>query len=123
MKKIVFVSALLFLLALIACATVKMDREYEVKKGEDFVINLKSKPSTGYTWMIEKGLSDSIVTLEREEFEPVENPTDKPRLGAGGTKKWYFYANKRGKTILKFIYKRPGSEETTKIKHFSVHVK
>ena len=123
MKNIVILSTLTFLLSLLACAGIEINRKYEVRKEEEFVINLKSKPSTGYSWMIEEGLSDSVVILEKEEFEPADNPTNKPRLGAGGTKKWYFLAQKRGKTMLKFTYKRPGSKEASKVKYIRVQVK
>ncbi|MGM0530374.1 MAG: protease inhibitor I42 family protein [Bacteroidota bacterium] len=114
---------LIYILLLTSCASIQFDREYKVNKGEEFVINLKTNPSTGYNWMIEEGLSDSLVTLQDEEYVPAENPVDKPRLGAGGIKKWHFEAAKKGKTILKFVYKRPGTEETREIKHFQILVK
>ncbi|MBS3774205.1 MAG: protease inhibitor I42 family protein [Bacteroidales bacterium] len=111
------------LLATSSCAGIQFDRQYKVNKGEEFVINLKTNPSTGYTWMIEEGLSDSLVILQGEEYVPDENPSGKPRLGSGGIKKWHFEAVKEGKTLLKFIYKRPGTEETSEIKQFQIMVK
>ena len=114
---------LLASLTLFSCAGIQFDREYEINKGEEFVINLKTNPSTGYTWIITQGLADSLITLQGEEYVPEENPSDKPRLGAGGTKKWHFRAEKQGKTVLKFVYKRPGTEETRETKLIQIRVK
>ncbi|MFP4619791.1 MAG: protease inhibitor I42 family protein [Bacteroidales bacterium] len=105
-----------------SCASIEFDREYKLNQGEQFVINLKTNPSTGYTWKVEEGLSDSVVTLQKEKYVPVENPSGNPRLGGGGKRKWYFLADKKGNTILKFVYKRPGTEETSKEKYFQVRV-
>jgi len=116
-------SSIFIALLVLSCASIRFDREYEVNQGEEFVINMKSNPSTGYTWIIEEGLSDSVVTLQGKEYVPAENPSNKPRLGAGGTQKWHFSAEKKGKTILKFIYKRPGGEEISETKYFRIRVK
>ncbi len=116
---------LLFIVALTMfnCASIQIDREYEINKGEEFVINLKTNPSTGYIWSITQGLSDSLITLQGEEYIPRENPSGKPRLGAGGNKKWHFRAEKQGKTILKLVYKRPGTEEARETRFFQIRVK
>ena len=120
-----FIAPVIFivLITVFSCASIEFDREYKVNQGEEFVINIKTNPSTGYTWIVEKGLSDSVVTLQGEEYVPDENPSNKPRLGAGGTKKWRFLAEKKGKTTLKFVYKRPGTKEINEVKNFRIHVK
>ncbi|MCF8335722.1 MAG: protease inhibitor I42 family protein [Bacteroidales bacterium] len=123
MKHPIITLFFIVLLSVSSCATIEFDREYEVNKGEEFVINLKTNPSTGYHWAIEEGLSDSIITLQGDEYVPEENPTNKPRLGAGGTKKWHFRAEREGQTILKFIYKRPGTKDTNERKLIQIRVK
>mgnify|MGYP006279386657 FL=1 len=116
-------SIVIVLFAIFSCTGIQFEREYKVNMGEEFVINLKTNPSTGYTWTIEEGFSDSLLTLQDEEYVPMENPSNKPRLGAGGTQKWHFQAVKKGTTLLKFVYKRPGTEETSEIKYFQIQVK
>ena len=116
-------SIVIVLFAIFSCTGIQFEREYKVNMGEEFVINLKTNPSTGYTWTIEEGFSDSLLTLQDEEYVPMENPSNKPRLGAGGTQKWHFQAVKKGTTLLKFVYKRLGAEETSEIKYFQIQVK
>lgn len=114
---------LLLLLLLSSCASIKPDRTYNISRGDEFVIKLKANPSTGYQWKIKEGLPDTGLSLMKESYEPEPNPTDKPRLGAGGTKSWRFRAEKKGETILTFVYQRPGEKDPGQIKHFRVAVK
>ncbi|MBS3808395.1 MAG: protease inhibitor I42 family protein, partial [Bacteroidales bacterium] len=113
---------LILLLLLSSCASIKPDRTYNISQGEEFVIKLKANPSTGYQWKIKEGLIDSGLSLMKESYEPEPNPTDKPRLGAGGTKSWRFRAEKKGETILTFVYQRAGEKEPGQVKHFRVAV-
>jgi predicted secreted protein len=110
-------------LTMFGCAGIQFDREYELNKGEEFVINLKTNPATGYTWSITQGLADSVITLHGEEYVPRDNSSGKPRLGAGGTKKWHFRAEKQGTITLKFVCKRPGTKETRETRYFQIQVK
>jgi len=112
----------LFALLLVSCASIKPDRTYRISQGEEFVIKLKANPSTGYHWEISKGLSDSGLSLLEESYEPAPNPSDKPRLGGGGTKIWRFRAGKKGQTTLTFVYQRSGEKEPEQIKRFRVEV-
>ena len=114
---------LFLLLILSSCASIKPDRTYSITPGEEFVIHLKANPSTGYQWKITEGLTESGISLMEESYEPEPNPTDHPRLGAGGTKTWRFRAEKKGETILTFVYQRPGEKEPGQIKHIRVSVK
>ena len=123
MKHFVISLMLIVALTMFGCAGIQFDREYELNEGEEFVINLKTNPATGYTWSITQGLADSLITLQAEEYVPRENPSGKPRLGAGGIKKWHFRAEKQGKTTLKFVYKRPGTEEVRETRYFQIRVK
>lgn len=113
---------IVFSLLLASCASVKPDRTYRINQGEEFVIKLKANPSTGYQWKISEGLAESGLSLVEESYEPAPNPTDKPRVGAGGTKSWRFRAGKKGQTTLTFVYKRPGEKDPGQIKHFQVKI-
>ena len=74
MNKHSFLPMIIATLILCSCAVTQFDRKYKLNKGEDFVINLKTNPSTGYIWTIEQGLSDSIVNLQGEKYIPDESP-------------------------------------------------
>ena len=113
---------LLLPLLLSSCASIKPERTYNITQGEEFIIKLKANPSTGYQWKIQQGLNDSILTVVEESYQSEPNPTGKPRLGAGGIKSWHFRAEKRGRTILTFVYQRTGEKEPGQVKHFRVEV-
>ncbi len=123
MKPISTMILTLLVIGMASCASVQPEREYKLSPGEEFVIKLESNPSTGYQWRITKGLEKSGISLMEESYTPKPNPTNKPRLGAGGTKSWKFETNKKGRYLLKFVYQRPGEEEPVQTKHFAVRVK
>ena len=109
-----------------SCAVMKPVQEsqdYNLKKGDEFVIQMETNPSTGYSWSIEKGLADSVVTLQKDTYLPDKNLSGKPRLGASGTQKWYFTASQKGNTLLRFVYKRPGTNHIAKEKFVRVRVR
>ena len=121
-KSAIYVSLLLLLVAL-GCASVQPDRQYTLSQGEEFVITLKTNPSTGYQWKIAEGLSGSGLLLLDEHYQPADNPSNRPIVGAGGTKTWKFRGDEPGKTMLKMVYQRPGEEKPAEIKYFQIKIK
>jgi inhibitor of cysteine peptidase len=121
-KSVIYVTLLLVVFAL-GCASVQPDRQYTLSQGEEFVITLKENPSTGYQWKIEEGLTGSGLQLLEENYQPAENPTKRPIVGAGGTKTWKFRGDKPGKTMLKMVYQRPGEKKTAEIKYFQIKIR
>ena len=88
-----------------------------VRRGEKFIIELQSNPSTGYRWHL-LYFNKSILNLISSEFAP--EPTNK--IGTAGTQRFNFEATKEGTTSIKLIYKRSWERETVKSNEFFVNV-
>lgn len=116
-------ATLLLIMATLSCASIKPDRQYTLSQGEEFVITLKTNPSTGYQWMIKEGLAGSGLVLLEENYQPADRSSGKPIVGAGGTKTWKFRGAEPGKTMLKMVYQRPGEEKSAETKYFQVQIK
>lgn len=79
-----------------------------VSNNAEFVIKLKSNPSTGYSWFLTEYNSNLVVPL-RHTFEAA---TDKKMVGAPGYEFWTFRIKPAGFAVpqitsMKFVYKRP----------------
>jgi len=123
MQRPILYAALLLIMVALSCASVQPDRQYSLSQGEEFVITLKTNPSTGYQWQIEEGLTGSGLVLLEESYQPADRPSGKPIVGAGGTKTWKFRGTEPGKSMLKMVYQRPGEEKPAKVRYFRVKIK
>ncbi|HKL37921.1 MAG TPA: protease inhibitor I42 family protein [Bacteroidales bacterium] len=123
MNRPILYATLLLTMVTLSCASVKPDRQYTLSQGEEFVITLKTNPSTGYQWKIEEGLAGSGLVLLEDNYQPADRPSGQPIVGAGGTKTWKFRGAKPGKTLLKMVYQRPGEEKPAETKYFQVKIK
>lgn len=84
----------------------------------EFVIKLKSNPTTGYMWQLQSYDKNAIVPT-KHSFEPSGN---KNLMGAPGYEYFSFRATKEffmlpQQTDLKFIYARPwvNNDQTTSV--------
>ena len=84
----------------------------EVKVGQEFNITLDSNPSTGYQWQLAKQLNGSILVLIGAQYIPSE----RGRIGAGGTEVWTFKAVKSGTAEISLEYVRPWETDVPPIK-------
>lgn len=79
--------------------------ELRKKTGDIFVIALESNPTTGYSWALD-GTEDATVV--RKVSDAYVGQAHAPGLvGVGGTEQWTFKAEKKGRTALHLIYRRP----------------
>ena len=74
----------------------------------EFVIKLKSNPTTGYSWFL-RDYDSKIVEPVSHVYEA---PTDKKLMGAPGYELWTFKIKSAGfvvpqRTTLRFMYARP----------------
>lgn len=74
----------------------------ETKVGNKFKIELKSNPSTGYQWQLEKPLDKNFVKLVSSNYFH----SNTPLIGAGGKEVWVFKAIKKGETVISLKYVR-----------------
>ncbi len=92
------------------------DKTIHVKVGEEFIIELKSNPTTGYSWEY-TGVYEWIQVMDKT-YE-----TDTPVLtGSGGTDIFTFKANSEGTAMLDFVYKRSWETTSAEQKTFTVEV-
>lgn len=82
--------------------TVENENKIEVKSGENFLINLESNPTTGYSWVSD--FDENYVELINKDF--VQQKTDELIVGAGGTETFSFKALKAGEIKIDFYYVR-----------------
>ncbi len=91
----------------------------EVAPGKEFVVNLESNPTTGYSWL--ESHDEAIIELVEKTYEQDETKT--PMVGVGGIQTFNFKALKPGTTEIKFSYQRPWENEAIKQMVFKVTVK
>jgi inhibitor of cysteine peptidase len=74
----------------------------------EFVIKLKSNPTTGFSWFL-RDYNANLIEPVKHEFEA---PKDKKLMGAPGYELWTFRVKSSGfvvpqQTTIRFIYARP----------------
>jgi predicted secreted protein len=90
-----------------------------VGRGKQFVIELESNPSTGYSWQLAASPGEQ-VTLVDHDYSPVGE--QKP--GSGGVQKFTFEGAAVGSATLSFGYSRPWEKDVapTRTAEFPVTV-
>jgi len=93
----------------------------EIKKGQEFTINLTSNQSTGYSWSVDDTYNKNIMSKISNEFIP----SNSEMSGAPGKELWVFKGTNKGETKLNFVYIRQREDKTSQInsKTFDVTVK
>ena len=86
--------------------------------GEPFTIALPSNPTTGYTWIMD--YDNVLLRAEEAEFQP--SASNSIRLGAGGTSVFAFTPLLKGKTTIRFVYKRPWENIVADTRAFYVEI-
>lgn len=77
------------------------------KVDSDFKIELKSNPSTGYSWTCEFEKEGIIKLVSKSYSDSFNNPEGKIHLvGAPGIESFYFDCLSKGKTRVYFTYSR-----------------
>jgi inhibitor of cysteine peptidase len=82
--------------------------DLSVEKGETFVIELASNPSTGFVWTVAQEPDAAIVTLENQIY----NKADSTAIGAPGTEQFSFRAVGTGTTTIGLKYARPSDPDS-----------
>ncbi|MCB1278224.1 protease inhibitor I42 family protein [Prosthecobacter sp.] len=90
------------------------------KTGETFTVDLESNPTTGYGWALDGKEDATVVRKVSDEF--VGTPHPPGVVGVGGTEQWKFQAEKKGKTTLHFIYRRPWEKGIDPIRERTINV-
>lgn len=133
MRKIIYV--LLLLISASSFAALKEEPQATPSKGANvfsqdkaiavvtptqstFVIQLKSNPTTGYSWFLRE-YNDNLLTPVKHTFIA---PKDKKLMGAPGMEEWTFKAKPAAfvvpqETTIRFVYTRPWeqSDNTTQM--------
>jgi inhibitor of cysteine peptidase len=78
--------------------------EIRVKVGDDFVIELDSNATTGYTWQFDSRLNSAVMTLVEQRYVA---PKDSGKVGAGGTQRFTLHATGAGTATTRLVYVRP----------------
>ncbi len=117
--------AAVLLLALIAglvCGGAMTTGDINVKVDEEFVIELKGNPTTGYTWVWKASeMDDGAVVLLESWYEAPATDL----VGAGGTFKYRFEAVGEGRVTMMFAYAREweGVQPTDESRIFKVDIR
>ena len=128
MRRLLFLS--LFLLT--ACSTAQLSIKPLILKeqnnnetvnlavGQQFTVQLKENPTTGYQWAIDTDIDN--LTLEKEEYVLDKMPdfNGQHLVGCGGIKRLVFSVKKAGTTTLKLKYWRAWEKDSSIVKRFSV---
>ncbi len=90
------------------------------KTGETFTVALDSNPTTGYRWTLDGKEDATVVRKVSDEYVGQAHPPG--MVGVGGTERWKFQAEKKGKTALHFIYRRPWEKEAEPARERTINV-
>lgn len=82
-------------------------KEFKLRSGERFKVQLAENPTTGFLWTVLESSSPNIELL-RKEFFPPKNPN---AIGAGGIRVFVFKTTKPGHAVLYLGLKRPWEKE------------
>jgi inhibitor of cysteine peptidase len=93
-----------------------------VEMGADQVlfVQLKSNPTTGYSWGVEA--CDEAILSQQGDPEFVTSSRGEKLTGAGGWEVFQFKPAKAGETQLKLIYRRPWEKDVEPIQTFTVSI-
>lgn len=85
----------------------------ETTVGAEFAIELKSNPTTGYQWQVQK-LDEAMVKAIGSSYhsDPQPKKNGEPMVGVGGKEIWKFKALKAGETTIEMKYVRPWEKDT-----------
>lgn len=101
MKLVKFLIVFVFLA--LAIPAFAQENKISVNAGKNFMIELKSNPTTGYKWQLAEPLNERIVKLVSSDYlAPNTN-----LVGAGGKEIWIFKAVKKGEAKIILDYLRP----------------
>ena len=75
-------------------------KELYVALRNEFSIELPSNRTTGYEW--EADYDNTIVRLSASNYK-----RESEKAGSGGTESFTFIAHRKGKTLIRLLYKRP----------------
>jgi inhibitor of cysteine peptidase len=101
------------------------ETQISVKTIGKFFIKIKSNPSTGYSWSLQKITDEGMVTFksqEIEEEEEEEKESISPRLGAATFEIFTFEALKPGKTKVLLKYHRPWEKDVPPLKTHTLQI-
>ncbi len=121
MKKLFFLSILVFLAMNFGCKSTKEVEINESKdektaqdfpRGKAFEVCLESNPTTGFSWECVI-FDESVATLSAQKYEQFDAGKDID--GVGGIERFVFLCKKEGETQVVFTYRRPwkGGETAT----------
>lgn len=99
----------------------------EVQAGQEFIIELKSNPSTGYSWQVANEIDQEVIEFISSEYKanPKKTDSNMPMVGSGGKDRFVFKGSTEGTAQIKLGYVRPWLKELNKVKPviFNVIVK
>jgi len=113
MQNRILLSLLFFLVISPACSA----QDLALRKGASQIISLEENPSTGYQWIIHpsSAFTRNIITIHDLGFK--KNNT---MPGSPGIHKCFLSAQKSGRSVLQFFYKR--SWETEVVKEITINI-
>jgi inhibitor of cysteine peptidase len=99
------------------------DAKVELAKGDKLLVKLPANPTTGFTWVVASGESDTLKANGKPTYERADK--DKKAVGGGGTQTFTFDAGSAGEVEIVLHYKRPfeKDKEPAKTYKFKVVVK
>ena len=94
-----------------------------VKVGETFTLQLRSNPTTGYSWQLVEPLDKRHLEKVSNDYQADANP--ERMVGVGGTENWTFKAIQSGKAIIQMRYVRPWETQGTaaEVTQYQIEIK
>lgn len=95
-----------------------------VESTGDFFVKIKSNPSTGYGWAVQKISDETVVKFKgiKEDDEDDEEANERPLMGAPTYDTFIFAALKQGKAEVSLVYRRPWEKDVPPIKTHKIHI-
>jgi len=89
-----------------------------LRVGETFTVRLTASPATGFAWTFVGPLPPTL----RMERDPGLMPFDRTQPGGETVQAWTFRAARPGRSVLRFVYRRPWEPDATAAQRREVEV-
>jgi len=108
-KKMIVIGSLLLIGACTSGVKVFSDPSIpiEVKVGDRFTIELDSNATTGYSWVFDQPVDETILRLVSTDYITAKSGL----TGAGGSQVWLFQAIQPGTAVISLNYERSWEAE------------
>ncbi len=93
-----------------------------VQSRGDFAFKIKSNPTTGYSWALQKPVDETLLKFKGIKIAEQEPQAEHPLLGAPTYEIFVFEALQPGSTVVHLQYRRPWEKDAPPIQTHKIYI-